>query len=57
MEPLFVPMQLNVAVLMKLLIPTQDVKDGYDYKEMRLDNLIRGQRIISIYVEQLGDCE
>lgn len=28
--------QLNAAVLIKLLIPTQDVKDGYDYEEMRL---------------------
>ncbi|CAH3188249.1 unnamed protein product, partial [Porites evermanni] len=26
---------LNVAVLVKLLIPTQDVRDGYDYEEMR----------------------
>ena len=28
--------QLNVAVLVKLLTPTQDVRDGYDYEEMRL---------------------
>ena len=27
--------QLNVAVLVKLLTPTQDVRDGYDYEEMR----------------------
>ena len=27
--------QLNVAVLVKLLTPTQDVRDGYDYEEMK----------------------
>lgn len=33
--PIILIALFNVAVLLKLLIPTQDVKDGYDYEEMR----------------------
>lgn len=33
--PVIIIALFNVAVLVKLLIPTEDVKNGYDYEEMR----------------------
>ncbi|KAJ7371766.1 TPR and ankyrin repeat-containing protein 1 [Desmophyllum pertusum] len=33
--PVIIIAVFNVAVLLKLLIPTEDVKNGYDYEEMR----------------------
>jgi len=33
--PVIIIALFNVAVLLKLLIPTEDVKNGYDYEEMR----------------------